>query len=60
MGGHQSILYSITVPNQEQPENSTKIRRRPEFVEKLVDSPDPELKTLQLILKKNFERFSHN
>lgn len=60
MGGHQSIIYSVTVPGQEQPENSTKVRRRPEFVDGLVDSPDAELKTLQLILRKSFSRFQHN
>lgn len=60
MGGQQSILYSVTVPGQEQPQNSTKVRRRPEFVDKLVESLDPELNTIQLILRRNFEKFGEN
>lgn len=56
----QSILYSVEVPDQPQPENSTKVRRHPEFVKSLVDSPDSELKTLQLILRKSFREFANN
>lgn len=60
MGQTQSLVYSVDVPGQKQPDNSTKIRRRPEFVNGLVDSPDPELKTLQLILQRSFNRFADN
>ena len=54
------MVYSSPVPGQKKPENSTKVRRRPQFLEGLVDSPDPELKTLQLILKKSFNTYANN
>ena len=60
MGAEQSIVYSAPVPGQKKPDNSTKVRRRPEFIEGLIDSPDPELKTIQLILKKSFQKFANN
>ena len=54
------MQYSVEVPGQEQPQNSTKVRRHPNFVDGLVDSPDSELKTLQLILQKSFRTFASN
>ena len=60
MGQTQSILYSVQVPDQPESDNSTKVRRKPEFVNGLIDSPDPELKTLQLILQKSFRTYANN
>lgn len=60
MGGQESLIYSVPVPNQKKPENSTKVRRRPQFVGGLVDSPDPKLKTLQLVLQKSFKNYAAN
>lgn len=60
MGNQESIVYSAIVPGQKKQTNSTKVRRRPQFLEGLIDSPDPKLKTLQLILIKSFNTFANN
>lgn len=54
MGAQESLPYSVDVPGQQQPRNSTKVKRNPYFVDKLLDAPHPNFNTLQLILQKTF------
>jgi hypothetical protein len=47
MGADQSIRYSVEVPNQLEKKGETKVRRHPDYVGGLLDSPESNLKTMK-------------
>lgn len=60
MGGQESIVYAVDLPGQEQPADSTKIRRNPKCVNGLFEGPSPKLKTMKDILMNTFKLHPNN
>jgi hypothetical protein len=57
MGADQSIRYSVEVPNQLEKEGETKVRRHPDYVGGLLDSPEPSLNTMKDIILHSFKTY---
>lgn len=60
MGGSESIVYSVELPGQEQPANSTKVRRHPRYLKGLHNGPAPDMLTMRDIVLRTFERYPQN
>ena len=61
MGSEESIQYSVDVPGQEQPKDSTKVKRHPRNVDKLHEySPKTGLKTMRDVLINSYKLYPKN
>ena len=57
MESEQSIIYSVEMPNQLEKAGETKVRRHPDYINGLLDGPEPELKTMRDIVLHSFQKY---